>query len=145
MPQLRLGIVSGPPARIAECARALEWDCLRVDLAAQTAALAVLGGAAGLAGRRPRRRSSPIGPPRSQPSRRHPVSCAAVPSAAPFLFVRADSGEAVGDALARAGVPVVDGVHFQAPGYARLPFSGAARAEEALVAALARWATGARR
>jgi aspartate/methionine/tyrosine aminotransferase len=144
LPQLRLGIVSGPAARIAGCARALEWDCLRVDLAAQTAALAVLEG--------PRDwldavhaalvvdRAAALAAVEATPG-----LCAAVPSAAPFLFVHAASGEAVGGALARAGVPVVDGVHFQAPGYARLPFSGAAQAAEALVAALARWAAGAPR
>ena len=86
--------------------------------------------------------SSPTAPPRSRPSRRHRASWRPCPRRRRFLFVHAASGEAVADALARAGVPVVDGVHFQAPGYARLPFGGAARAEEALVAALARWATG---
>ena len=35
-------------------------------------------------------------------------------------------GEPVAGSLAPAGVPVVDGVHFQAPGCARLPFSGGA-------------------
>ena len=144
LPQLRLGIVSGSKARVSECARALEWDCLRVDLAAQTAALAVLEGPrdwldavhTALAADR----AVALAALDATPGLR-----AAVPSAAPFLFVQAESGEPVGDALARAGLPVVDGVHFQAPGYARLPFGGAARAEEALVAALARWATGARR
>ena len=143
LPQLRLGIVSGPPARVAACARALEWDCLRVDLAAQTAALAVLEG--------PRDwlddvraslvvdRTAALAAVEATPG-----LLAAAPSAAPFLFVHADSGEAVAGPLARAGVPVVDGVHFQAPGYARLPFSGAARAEAALIAALARWATAGR-
>ena len=142
LPQLRLGIVSGPRARIAELARALEWDCLRIDLAAQTAALAVLEGPriwldtvhAGLVADRAAAFAAVDATPGLS---------AAMPSAAPFLFVRADSGAAVGAALARAGVPVVDGTHFQAPGYARLPFAGATRAEEALVAALARWATGA--
>ena len=145
LPQLRLGIVSGPrAASVAECARALEWDCLRVDLAAQTAALAVLEGSrewlddvhATLVADR----AAALAAVETTPG-----LSAAVPSAAPFLFVRADSGEPVGEALARAGVPVVDGVHFQAPGYARLPFGGAAHAEEALVGALARWAAGDRR
>ena len=141
LPQLRLGIVSGSRARIAACARALEWDCLRVDLAAQTAALAVLEGPrdwleavhAGLVADRAAAFAAVDATPGLS---------AAMPSAAPFLFVRADSGDAVADALVRAGVPVVDGAHFQAPGYARLPFAGAARAEAALVAALSRWATG---
>jgi hypothetical protein len=68
-----------------------------------------------------------------------------VPDAAPFLFVHADSGEDVAGDLARAGLPVVDGVHFQAPGWARLPFAGAARCADMLRDALARWAAAARR
>ena len=69
-----------------------------------------------------------------------PGLAAGVPAAAPFLFVHADSGEPVAAGLAAAGLPVVDGIHFQAPGYARLPFAGAARAADALAGALARWA-----
>jgi aspartate/methionine/tyrosine aminotransferase len=138
LPQLRLGIVSGPRSRLAPCARTLEWDCLRVDLAAQTAALAVLEGPrdwldavhAGLVADRAAALAALDATPGLS---------ATLPSAAPFLFVRADSGEPVAADLARAGLPVVDGAHFQATGYARLPFAGAARAEEALAAALARW------
>ena len=141
LPQLRLGIVSGPSARVSSCARTLEWDCLRVDLAAQTAALAALEG--------PRDWLDEV---RAGLLDDRAVACAAVaatpglsaalPAAAPFLFVRAESGEPVAEALVGAGLPVVDGVHFQAPGYARLPFAGAARVEEELVAALERWARG---
>jgi aspartate/methionine/tyrosine aminotransferase len=139
LPQLRLGIVSGPRAHVAACARTLEWDCLRVNLPAQAAALAVLEGPrdwleavhAGLVADRTAAVAAVVATPGLS---------AAVPAAAPFLFVHADSGEPVAADLARAGLPVVDGVHFQAPGYARLPFAGAARAEEALAAALARWA-----
>ena len=138
LPQLRVGIVCGPAARLEACARTLEWDCLRVDLAAQTAALAVLDGPrdwldavrAGLVADR----AVAHGAVEATPG-----LSAALPAAAPFLFVHADSGEPVADDLTRVGVPVVDGVHFQAPGHARLPFAGAARAEEALGAALARW------
>ena len=141
LPQLRLGIVSGPSARVSECARALEWECLRVDLAAQTAALAVLEGSrewlGDVHGGLVADRAAALAAVEATPG-----LLAAVPAAAPFLFVHAASGEAVADALARVGVPVVDGVHFQAPGYARLPFGGAARAKTELVAALARWATG---
>lgn len=141
LPQLRLGIVSGPAARVADCARTLEWDCLRVDLVAQTAALAVLEGPRGwldavhdalVADRAVASAAVEATPGLSAP----------MPAATPFLFVRGDAGEPVADGLARAGLPVVDGLHFQAPGYARLPFAGAADAEQALVAALARWAAG---
>jgi aspartate/methionine/tyrosine aminotransferase len=139
LPQLRLGIVSGPPPRLDACARTLEWDCLRVNVAAQEAALAALAG--------PRDwleavhrdlladRSVALAAVASTPglSARHPA-------AAPFLFVRSDRGDDVAAGLAAVGLPVVDGVHFQAPGYARLPFGGAARAQAGLTDALARWA-----
>ena len=142
MPQLRLGIVSGHPRLLEPCATTLEWDVLRVDLAAQTAALAVLEGPrdwlevvhAGLVADRTVALGAVAGTPGLD---------AAVPAAAPFLFVHAESGAPVGEGLARAGLPVVDGAHFQAPGYARLPFAGATSAAEALTAALAHWADAA--
>ena len=40
-----------------------------------------------------------------------------------------------------AGIPAVDGRHFQSPGWARVPFGGAASCRDALAGALARWAT----
>ena len=142
LPQLRLGIVSGSARLLEPCATTLEWDVLRVDLAAQTAALAVLDGPrdwldavhAALVADRAVALAAVTATPGLD---------AAVPAAAPFLFVHAQSGEPVGEELVRAGLPVVDGVHFQAPGYARLPFAGAARSAEALTAALARWADAA--
>jgi aspartate/methionine/tyrosine aminotransferase len=143
IPQLRLGIVSGPRARITECARTLEWDCLRVDLAAQTAALAVLEGPRDwLDAVRARLDADRLAAFAAVDAT--PGLSAAMPAATPFLFVCADSGRPVADGLARAGLPVVDGVHFQSPGYARLPFAGAVAAEEALVAALGRWSRGPR-
>ncbi len=30
LPQLRIGFLAGPPARVEACARTLEWDCLRI-------------------------------------------------------------------------------------------------------------------
>jgi aspartate/methionine/tyrosine aminotransferase len=139
LPQLRLGIVSGPERLVAACARTLEWDCLRVDLAAQTAALAVLEGPrdwldvvhAGLVADRAVALAAVAATPGLSAAR---------PAAAPFLFVHADSRRPVAVDLLRAGLPVVDGSHFQAPGYARLPVAGAARAEAQLAAALSRWA-----
>jgi len=142
LPQLRLGIVSGPAHLVGPCATTLEWDVLRVDVAAQTAAIAVLEGprdwlgavhAALVADR-----SVALAAVAATPG-----LDAATPAAAPFLFVHAHSGSPVADDLARVGLPVVDGVHFQAPGYARLPFAGAAAASAALTAALAAWADAA--
>ena len=84
MPQLRIGIVFGPPGHVSRCARTLEWDCLRIGVAAQEAALAGLEGSrdwlvdgARRARRRPRRcdrcrrgHSRPV---------RHSARCGAVP------------------------------------------------------------------
>ncbi len=140
LPQLRVGLVAGPADLVEPVAVALEWDVLRVGLPQQAAALAALEGPrgwleqvhAGLAADRD-------------------VALAAVaavggldgapPDAAPFLFV--SSGEStVGDRLVAAGIPAVDGVHFQAPGWARVPFGGAAAARAELDRALARFAEG---
>ena len=60
------------------------------------------------------------------------------PRGGPFLFLgRREDGLA--DALVDAGVPAVDGRHFQAPGWARLPFGGASGSRELLETALARF------
>ena len=85
---------------------------------------------AGLAGRR--RRALPPRP-RRRPRRRSPTtrSCRPpLPPAGPFLFV--DLGGLHIENLLAAGVPVVDGAAFGAPGYARLPFGGAADLAEEL-------------
>jgi aspartate/methionine/tyrosine aminotransferase len=139
LPQLRLGLVAGPAALVERCVDTLEWDCLRVGVAAQEAALAVLSGPrewldsvhAGLVADR----AAAIAAIAATPG-----LSAVPPDAAPFLFVHADRGRELATELARVGLPVVDGIHFQAPGYARLPFAGAAEAADALAAALARWA-----
>lgn len=139
LPQLRVGIVSGPRHRVEPCAVTLEWDCLRVDVAAQEAALAVLTGPRdwlvavhdGLMADRAVAVAAVAATPGLS---------AVAPDAAPFLFVRAETGGDVAPTLLDVGLPVVDGVHFQAPGYARLPFGGAAAAAGALRAALERWA-----
>ena len=63
------------------------------------------------------------------------------PRAAPFLFVGSErrDGDGLAGELEAVGLPVVAGASFQAPGYARLPFGGAAAASEALSRALGRW------
>ena len=117
---------------------ALEWDVLRVGLAPQVAATAVLDGPrawlddvhAGLAADRTvasaeaERAGLRFVPPRG----------------GPFLFVSDDRPD-LADSLVAAGIPAVDGRHFQSPGWARVPFGGAASCRAALAEALARWAT----
>lgn len=139
LPHLRVGLVAGPADLVGRVAVALEWDVLRVGLAAQVAALAVLSG------------------PRDWLDATHAAlaadreaALAAVtaaggltvvpPAAAPFLFL--SSGDpGIADRLIEAGIPAVDGEHFQAAGWARMPFGGAAAAGPALDRALRR-ATG---
>lgn len=138
LPQLRVGLVAGPAALVDRVAVALEWDVLRVGVATQVAALAVLGG------------------PRDWLDATHAALAAdresaltavtavggltvAPPDAAPFLFL--SSGDPrVADRLVEAGIPAVGGEHFQAPGWARMPFGGAVAAGPALERALARFA-----
>jgi aminotransferase len=60
------------------------------------------------------------------------------PGGGPFLFVSAGR-EGLAEKLVAAGIPAVDGRHFQAPAWARVPFGGAAAAADALEAALGRW------
>lgn len=138
LPQLRIGFLAGPSEHVEACTRTLEWDCLRVGVAAQAAALAVLDGPwdwleqihAGLASDRDVALAA---------IQAIPGLDAVAPLAAPFLFVGSASGGSVVDRLNAVGLPVVDGAAFQAPGYARLPFGGATAAQVALSRALEQW------
>ena len=138
LPHLRVGAVAGPRELVDGVALALEWDVLRVGLAPQVAATAVLDGPrawlhdvhAGLAADRSaasdeaERAGLRFVPPRG----------------GPFLFVSDDRPD-LADSLVAAGIPAVDGRHFQSPGWARVPFGGAASCRAALAEALARWAS----
>lgn len=138
LPQLRIGMLAGPAAHVAACTRTLEWDCLRVGVAAQEAAVAVLNGPrdwlelirTGLASDRDVALAA---------IRATPGLDAVAPLAAPFLFVGSPSGGDLAAELEAVGLPVVAGAAFRAPGYARLPFGGAVEASAALARALARW------
>jgi len=144
MPQLRIGLIAGPAAGVAACATTLEWDCLRVGVAAQAAALAALDG--------PRDWLADV---RSGLARDREAALSAVgavdglgvvaPRGGPFLFLSAADGrETLADELLAVGLPVVDGRAFQAPGCARLPFGGAHAAGAELASALDRWAASRR-
>ena len=128
LPQLRLGIVSGHSALHRPRARARSSGTASASTSRRRRRRSPCSRARGTGSTPSTPASSPTGPPPSPPSPRRPGSRPPSPDAAPFLFVHADSGEPVAAGLARAGLPVVDGVHFQAPGYARLPFAGAAQA-----------------
>lgn len=137
LPHLRVGAVAGPAALLDGVAEALEWDVLRVSLASQAAAIAVLDGPrdwlddlrAGLAADR----ATAIDAATHAGLRFVP------PRGGPFLFV-SDGRAGLAGSLVTAGIPAVDGDHFQAPLWARVPFGGAAGAAGALAGALARFA-----
>jgi aspartate/methionine/tyrosine aminotransferase len=137
LPHLRLGLVAGPPDLVDAVATALEWDVLRVGVAPQAAAVAALEGPrdwlddvrSGLAADRDTAIAA---------FETHAELTFVPPRGGPFLFV-SDGREGLGDALLAAGIPTVDGRHFQAPAWARVPFGGAAAAAGELAAALARW------
>lgn len=134
MPHLRLGVVAGPRSLLDPVAKALEWDVLRVGLAPQVAALAILEGPtdwlaevhAGLAADREAALAAVEGRLR-----------VVAPRGGPFLFVSSGTDGLAGR-LFESGIPTVDGRHFQAPGWARVPFGGAREARPALDAALDR-------
>jgi aspartate/methionine/tyrosine aminotransferase len=123
MPAWRLGFVAAEAPFIDACLRELEWDVIRVGHVAQQAATAALDGPqewldeATEQYRRDRDAAHAVIADDAMLS-------APLPAATPFLFLRLD-GISVENLLA-AGVPVVDGAAFGAPGYARLPFGGAA-------------------
>jgi aspartate/methionine/tyrosine aminotransferase len=138
LPQLRIGLLAGPAVHVESCARTLEWDCLRIGIAAQEAALAALTGPrdwldeihSGMAAARLEALDAVGATPGLE---------VVVPLAAPFLFVSSDGRHELAEELTAVGLPVVDGAHFQAPGYARLPFGGAIESSKALRRALSQW------
>ena len=123
MPAWRLGFVAGEPSLVDACLHELEWDVIRVSHVAQRAATAVLDGPqewlAEVAERYRRDRDAAHAVISDDP-----ILSAPLPPAGPFLFVQL--GGLHLENLVAAGVPVVDGAALGAPGYARLPFGGAA-------------------
>lgn len=139
MPQLRIGLVAGPAGLVERCAETLEWDCLRVGVASQTAALAALTGSrAWLDGVR-----AALAADRAAALELVGRTSLEVfaPGGGPFLLLGAAGHDDLASELVAAGLPVVDGALFQAPGRARLPFGGAAACRLAFESALAAWET----
>lgn len=137
LPTLRLGLLAGPAERVARCAEVLEWDCLRVGVAAQHAAVAALAGDRGWL--REVHQSQEASLEVAARSARAAGLGFVPPEAAPFLFVGDGSDPGLAESLVEAGLPIVDGAHFQAPGFARLPVGGAAEARSELEHAFARF------
>jgi aspartate/methionine/tyrosine aminotransferase len=123
MPAWRLGFLAAESSVVEACLRELEWDVIRVSHVAQRAATAALEG--------PQDWLEDVADGyRADRDSAHAVIAddailsARLPVAGPFLFVHL-GGLHIENLLA-AGVPLVDGAAFGAPGYARLPFGGAA-------------------
>ncbi len=129
MPSWRLGFVAGEPTVIDACLRELEWDVIRVSHVAQRAAAAALEGSQDwldeVADRYRRDRDAAHAVIADDA-----ILSARLPAAGPFLFL--DLGGLHIENLLAAGVAVVDGAAFGAPGYARLPFGGAAALSDEL-------------
>lgn len=135
LPLLRVGLIAGPPDLVERCAETLEWDCLRVGIASQTAAHAALTGPWDWL-REVRARLSADRAAALEAVSRTALELVA-PGGGPFLFVGAGDGTA--GELAAVGLPVVDGREFEAPGWARLPFGGAVARRAELDAAFDAW------
>ena len=123
MPAWRIGFVAGDAEIIDACLRELEWDVIRVSHVAQRAATAALEG--------PQAWLDEVAASYRQDRdaahaaiAEHPILTAPLPAATPFLWL--DLGELSSEHLVESGVAVVDGAAFGTPGYARLPFAGAA-------------------
>ena len=129
MPAWRIGFVAAGTEVIDACLDELEWDVIRVNHVAQRAAAAALDGPQGwledLAARNRADRNAAHALVAA-----HPVLGAALPPASPFLWL--DLGGLPAQSLVAAGIAVVDGSHFGAPGHARLPFAGAVEHEAEL-------------
>ncbi len=126
MPAWRIGFLAGDPDLVDACLRELEWDVIRVSHVAQRAAEAALEGPQDWL-------DDVVAGYRADCDVAHaliadgPILSAPLPSATPFLWL--DLGGIPTQNLLAAGIPVVDGEHFGAPGHARLPFAGAAEHE----------------
>ena len=121
LPSWRIGFVAGPPEVVDACLRELEWDVIRVSHVAQRAAHAALDGPQDwlddLAARYRADRDAAHALVADDPILSSPL-----PPATPFLWL--DLGGISTQNLLAAGLPVVDGTAFGAPGHARLPFAG---------------------
>ncbi|MCP9486515.1 MAG: pyridoxal phosphate-dependent aminotransferase [Gaiellaceae bacterium MAG52_C11] len=129
MPSWRIGFVAAEPPVIAACLRELEWDVIRVSHVAQRAASAALEGLQDwldeLAERYRRDRNVA-----HAAITEHEILSAPLPVATPFLWL--ELGALTSKNLLAAGIAVVDGAAFGTPGYARLPFAGAAALQDEL-------------
>ena len=133
MPAWRIGFVAAESSVVDRCLGELEWDVIRVSHVAQRAATAALDGpqawldevAEGYRRDRDAAHAAVVD---------HPSLRAALPPATPFLWL--ELGGLSSEQLLDAGIAVVDGAAFGAPGYARLPFAGAAALQDELRARL---------
>ena len=127
MPAWRIGFVAGEPPLIDACLRELEWDVIRVNHVAQRAATAALEGPQDWLKDLPARNRQDRDAAHAVVAD-HPILSAPAPAATPFLWL--NLGELTSGNLLAAGIAVVDGAAFGTPGYARLPFTGAAALQD---------------
>jgi aminotransferase len=131
----RVGYVAACAPLADAVTATLEWECLHCAALAQVVAASAVAGPqdwieAALA---------PYAGARDavlEAVRANPWLDAGRPPATPFLFVDASRIPAAPARFIEAGVPVVSGVHFEAPGYVRVPFGGTPGTIDELAAAL---------
>jgi aspartate/methionine/tyrosine aminotransferase len=133
----RVGFLIAPGELLDPCVQLFEWDGLRGNPVAHAAAAAAIAGPqdwlAGIVPQYERNRALAI-----KAVAAAELACA-WPDACPFVFVDILPLGSDGAArLVNAGVPAVDGRHFQGRGYARIPFGGDAADVRALHSVLRR-------
>jgi aminotransferase len=131
----RVGYVVARASLTDAVTATLEWECLHCAALAQVVAQAAVSGPQGWI----EAALAPYAGARDaalEAVHANPWLEARRPPATPFLFVDATRIPAAPTRFLEAGVPVVSGVHFDAPGYVRVPFGGTARTIDELVVAL---------
>jgi aspartate/methionine/tyrosine aminotransferase len=137
----RVGFVAAPPRLLEACLRVFEWDSIRCSYLSQVVAAEAVGGDQTWMEtcveeyRRNRDLALDVVPAALRPAR---------PAGAAFLFLDLTAGgvakaDTAAVELVEAGVPLVPGRYFIAPGYARIPIGGRAEDIRSLGERLARW------
>jgi aspartate/methionine/tyrosine aminotransferase len=127
MPAWRIGFLAADSSVVDACLGELEWDVIRVGHVAQRAATAALEGPQGWLDELAQRYREDRDAAHAAIAE-HPILSADLPVATPFLWLKL--GELSSERLLAAGIAVVDGAAFGAPGHARLPFAGAAALQD---------------
>jgi aspartate/methionine/tyrosine aminotransferase len=138
LPGWRLGYVVAPSRVVDACRTVVEWDCLRLPHVAQRAGAAAITGPgdwlADVADEYRRCRDAAFAA-----AEQAGIACA-LPAAGPFLFLDVRGVDGAWESLHEAGIPVVPGAFFEAPGFVRLAFGADEQTLAELATRLRAWA-----